>query len=115
MPRDVALLGDGKDAAGGGYAVVANDHGAIVQGAVFEKDILYQRMADVGIDDHACRGDVIQVVVAGDEDEGTLFDVRHVLACLDDRVDVEVDVASDLKELELVKEPAFLCLRSYGE
>ena len=94
---------------------MADDHGAVVQGAVLEEDVFNQRVADVGVDNNTCRNDVVQVVFACQQDESALLDFRHVEAGFGDRIHIQVDVAPDFQELELPWQLAFLGLGTDGE
>ena len=112
---NIGLLRNGQDASGRRDAVVADNHGTVVQRAVFEEDILNQRMGYVGVDGDTCRNDIIQIVVAREQDERSLLDIRHVEAGLGDRVDVQVHITPDAQKLEPLGQLALLGLRSDGE
>ena len=57
-----------KNAGGCSQSAVRNDKGAIVQRAVFEKDIFYQTGTDACINNFGRLGIEFQVVGAGDDD-----------------------------------------------
>ena len=75
--RDVVVVADGEDAAGGLDAVVGDDHGAVVQGRVLEEDVLDEARVDAGVDDVAGFGVALERHFALDDDERSGLALCH--------------------------------------
>ena len=75
---DVQVMADGKDAGSRLYLVARDDHGTIVQGTVLEEDVLYEPLADAGIEFLACAYDVHQGQVVLHDDECSHVLLAHV-------------------------------------
>ena len=73
-----------QDAACGADALPADDHSSVVQGRVFEEDVLDEPLVDVGIDDVARLDDVVERCHPFDDDERTHLVASHVHASHDD-------------------------------
>ena len=115
MAGNVGLVGYGQNATCRSDPIVADNHGTVVKWAVLKEDILNQCIADVGIDIDSCQGYVVESVLFGDDNQGTLLDVRHVLAGLRDGIHIENDIAVDFYQMEFSCEFTFPCLCADGE
>lgn len=74
---DVIVMGYGEDAACGTNALLADDHGTIVEGRVLEKYIFYETLRNDGVNGFAGFYDFLQGRIALDNDEGTHFLLTH--------------------------------------
>ena len=74
---DVHVVAHGEDAAYRHYAVVGDDHRAVMQRGVFEKDIFDEAGVDVGIDYVACLLIIGQWHLALEYNQGSCLRLRH--------------------------------------
>lgn len=75
---DVGVVRYRQDAAGSLNAVVAYDHGSVMQGAVLEEDVFNQSLRDVGVDDVARADVLVQSHLALQYDEHAHLLLAHV-------------------------------------
>ena len=82
------VVGDGKDAACGGDALVGDNHAAVMQGGVLEEDVFNEPLRDFGIEEFSGAYKVVQRQRTLHDDEGTHLLFRHRQAGHDDGYDV---------------------------
>ena len=82
------VFGYGQDAARGNDPTAADDHGAIVQGAVLEEDVFDEACIDVGHEHFARLGVVRKIHLAADDDQGAGLLAGHVHTGQDNGGDV---------------------------
>ena len=101
---DVEVVADGEDARSSGNPAFSYDHGAVVQGTVFEEDVLYEPLRYLGIDLFACSHELGQREVVLQHDEGADVLLAHVHAGHDDGED-GVALVAELAGVLVLVEP----------
>ena len=77
---DVQAVRHGQDAAGGRDALVGDNHGPVVERAVFEEDVFDEALVEVRVDGVARVDDVVERDAAFKHDECAHFLLAHVQA-----------------------------------
>ena len=101
---DLVVRGDGKDASGGEDGVFLNYDGTVVEWGVFEEESFEEGGGGGGVDAFACGDDVVEFVLAFEDNERAGFGLRHVHAGLDVGLYVE---RRGLRDVVFPEEEAF--------
>ena len=91
---NVEVMTDWQNAPGSANAVLADDHGAVVQGRVLEENILDKPLVNRSIDNVAGGHDVVELLMALNDDEGTDVLLAHRHAGHDDGHDVALQLVA---------------------